>query len=96
MHHTSFVRRAVMAGTLALSLTGITAGVEEAQAMPAVPLSALAGVGGPSTVQYYGGYGYRRYPRRPFYGYGYRGRAGLYDCGRGALHTHLSRKACRG
>ncbi len=96
MRDISSVRRAILAGTLALYLTGLTAAMEEAQAMPATSLSSLAGVGGSTTVQYGYGYGYRRFPRRPYYGYRYRGRAGLYDCGPGALQTRLSRKACRG
>lgn len=95
MRDISSVRCAILAGTLALSLTGLTAAMEEAQAMPATSLSSLAGVG-PTTVQYGYGYGYRRFPRRPHYGYRYRGRAGRYDCGPGALQTRLSRKACRG
>lgn len=91
MRDLSFVRRAVLAGTLALSLTGVTAGIETAQALPAAPLAATTTA--LTTVQYYG-YGYRRYPRR-YYGYRYRGRAGLYRCGPYAQHTHLQRQACR-
>ena len=104
MRDSGLIRRAVVAGTLALSLTGIMAGVDSAQALPvAAPLArqALPGdsaAGAVITVQYYP-YGYRGY-RRPYYGYrrgyyGYGRRAGVYNCGPYAYHTRLSRKACR-
>lgn len=87
MNGSSFVRRAVLAGTLALSLTGVTGGIESARAMP---VSAPAiGPGAVTLAQYH------RYPRhryRRFYGHR---RAGIYDCGPGSLRTRLSRKACR-
>ena len=89
------LRRMALAAGMALSLTGASAVVEGAQAMPvAAPLAqhgqqASTAV---TAVQYYG-YGYRR-PYRKYYGHR-RGRAGLYGCGPYAFHTHLSRQACR-
>lgn len=90
MSESSFVRRAVLAGTLALSLTGVTGGIESARAMPvAAPSAPATGPGAVTLAQYYG---YPRYRYRRFYGHR---RAGIYDCGPGSLRTRLSRKACR-
>jgi hypothetical protein len=91
MREQSFVRRAVLAGALALAMTGMTAAVEGAQAMPiSGALSQMSSsVDGLTTVQYqrYPNYRYRRFNRNR--------RAGLYRCGPGGLSTHLERKACR-
>ncbi len=98
MVNIGLVRRVVLAGAVALSLTGLTSGLDSAVAMPAAPLPADTATGAAIAVQYYGdAYGYRRAYRRPAYGYGYRyrGRAGLYRCGPYAQHTHLQRRACR-
>ena len=84
------IRRAVLAGALALSLTGVAAVVEVAQAMPVAPTLAQRSDGGALTaVQYmrYPNYRYRRFNRHR--------RVGLYRCGPGGLSTHLERKACR-
>ena len=99
MSNLGFIRRIVLVGAVAVSVSGLSAALQGAEAMPAAPLSG-ASAAGLSTVQYYGeGYRYRRPYRRPAYGYGYgyryRGRAGLYRCGVYAHHTHLERKACR-
>lgn len=90
MREASLIRRTVLAGALALSLTGLGAVVEGAQAMPAAAtLARAADTGALTTVQYmrYPGYRYRRFNRHR--------RAGLYRCGPGAVSTHLERKACR-
>ena len=79
MSGTSFLRRIALAGTLALSMTGISAAVGGVDAMPMAP---QIGSGTIVAVQYT----YRHYRRHR--------RAGLYDCGRGGLRTHLSRRAC--
>lgn len=91
MREQSIIRRAALAGALALAMTGMTAAVGGAQAMPV--FGALAQVSsaadGLTTVQYqrYPNYRYRRFNRNR--------RAGLYRCGPGGLSTHLERKACR-
>ena len=80
MSGTSFLRRIGLAGVLALSMTGLSAAVGGVEAMPlAAP---QAGSGDVVAVQYT----YRRYHRHR--------RAGLYDCGRANLRTHLDRRAC--
>lgn len=81
MSETSFLRPIVLAGALALSMTGVSAVVGGADAMPiASPTAPQAGSGDVAAVRYV----YRRYHRQ----------ASLYDCGRGNLRTHLARRAC--
>ncbi|RYC31084.1 hypothetical protein D3273_15325 [Lichenibacterium minor] len=90
MRETSLLRRVALAGALALSLTGLTAGVESAEAMPIAPaMGQSSDAGAVTAVQYmrYPHYRYRRFNRNR--------RAGLYRCGPGGLNTHLERKACR-
>lgn len=83
MREFSFVRRAVLAGALALSFTGVAAAVDGVQAMPVAASLSQQAASGATAVQYMR---YRHYYRHRH--------AGLYNCGPGSLHTHLSRKAC--
>lgn len=86
------IRRAVLAGAVALTLGGLA---ERAQAFPAMPQ--MPPSEGLQTIQYDGDgydpelspYGENDHPDHP-------GSAGLYDCGPGGKNTRLSRKACGG
>ena len=85
-------RQVAIAGLVAASLTGLSASVDTAEALP-IAAPAAHGVDGSLIVNVqYGYYHHRRYYRP--YGY-YHRRAGVYRCGPYAYHTHLSRKACR-
>lgn len=90
MREPSSLRRAVMAGTLALSLTGVTAAVEGAQAMPLAATLAPSSAGSAATAVRY-----MRHPSDRYRRFNRHRRAGLYRCGPGGASTHLERKACR-
>ena len=81
-----FVRRVVLASALALSLTGLSAGVESAAALTiTAPVAQVSGGETLTAIQI--AYGHRSHRSA---------HAGLYGCGRGSQGTHLSRMACGG
>lgn len=92
MREPTSIRRAVLAGALALSLVGMAAGSDGAQAMPAsASLAAPAAADGGALIDVQ----YMRYPHYRYRSFNRHRRAGLYRCGPGGLSTHLARKACR-
>ncbi len=81
-----FVRRVVLASALALSLTGLSAGIESAAALTiTAPLAQVSD--GETLAAIQSAYGHRSHRSA---------HAGLYGCGRGSQGTHLSRMACGG